>query len=98
MLIGIFAWIVVGLIVGFIAGKIVNLRGDDPRFGIAGAVAGSIVAAVLYTIISGEPIRPWNTWSMVWATIGAIVGTITWHGIRSRSISHDRGSVRYGHR
>jgi uncharacterized membrane protein YeaQ/YmgE (transglycosylase-associated protein family) len=89
MILGIISWLVVALLVGFIASKIVNLRGDDPRLGFAAACAGGIVGAVLYTIISQAPVSAWNPWSLLTATVGAIIGVVAWHAIRSRSISRE---------
>jgi uncharacterized membrane protein YeaQ/YmgE (transglycosylase-associated protein family) len=94
MLLGIITWIVVGLIVGFIAGKVVNLRGDDIRLGIGAAVAGAILAAVLYHVIGGVSVRAWNPWALLFAAIGGVVGAVVWHGVRSRYISHERYTPR----
>ena len=90
MLLGIVGWIVVGLVVGFIASKLVNLRGDDPRLSIGVAVAGAAVAGVLYALVSGDAIRAWNPWSILWAAVGGAVGAVAWHAVRSRSISRER--------
>lgn len=89
MILGIIGWLVMALLVGFIASKFVNLRGDDPRLGLAAACAGAIVAAVLYTLISGTGVAAWNPWSLLAAATGAVVGVIGWHIVRSRSISHE---------
>ena len=94
MLIALIVWIVVGLIVGFAVSKALNLHGDDPRFGIAAAVGGAVVAAVLYTLISGNPVYAWNLWSLLFAAIGAGVGASVWHVIRSRFVSHEPYSRR----
>ena len=90
MLFGIIGWIVVGLVVGFIVSKLVNLRGDDPRLSIGVAAVGAVVAAALYSLISGAGVSPWNPWSLFWATIGAVIGAVAWHAVRSRYISHAR--------
>lgn len=94
MLIGIIGWIVIGLIVGFIATKVVNLRGDDPRLGIAVAAGGAIVVAWLYSLISGAGVTAWNPWSLMFAAIGAVIAVVTWHGVRSRYVSHARYTPR----
>jgi len=84
MILGIGGWLVVGLLVGFIISKIVNLRGDDPRFGIFVATGGAIVAAILYTLLSGAGVSAFNPWSLLFASVGAIIGAVTWHIVRSR--------------
>ncbi len=94
VIVSIFGWIVVGIIAGLIASKFVDLHGDDVRFGIAAAVAGALVAGILHAVITGNGLTPWQLWGAVFAAIGGIVGATTWHLIRSRSISHEKGTVR----
>jgi uncharacterized membrane protein YeaQ/YmgE (transglycosylase-associated protein family) len=88
MILGIIGWIVVGLIAGVVASKVVTLRGDDAWLGIAAAVGGAVVAGVLYSVISGAGVTAWNPWGLLVATAGGVAGAVTWHLIRSRSISH----------
>jgi uncharacterized membrane protein YeaQ/YmgE (transglycosylase-associated protein family) len=87
MLLGIIGWLVVGLIVGLVGTKVVNLRGDDPRLSIGVAAGGAVVLGVLYSIISGAGVSAWNPWSLVFAGVGAVAGAATWHGVRSRYAS-----------
>lgn len=89
-LLAIVEWVVVGLIVGFIASKVVNLRGDDPRLGILAAAGGAVVAAALYTFFSGAGMGAWRPWALAWAAAGGIFGALVWHGVRSRYVSHER--------
>ena len=90
VIVAIVEWIVVGLIVGFIAGKFVNLHGDDPRLAIFTAAGGAVLAAALYTYFSGAGLGAWRPWSLVWAAVGATVGAVAWHAIRSRYVSRER--------
>ena len=90
VIVAILEWIIVGAIVGFVASKTVNLRGDDPRLGILTAVGAAVVAAGLYTFFSGAGMGAWRPWALVCAAAGAAAGAATWHAVRSRSISHDR--------
>ena len=90
MVLGIIAaWLVVGLVVGYIASRVVDLHGDDPRFGFAAAGAGALVGAVAYTLSSGATMSAWNPWSFVWAAVGATGAVIIWHAVRSRFVSHE---------
>ena len=90
MLFGIIGWVIIGLIVGFVASKLVNLRGDDPRLSIGVAAVGAVVGGAVYTFISGTGVAAWNPWSMVFAGIGGILAATVWHAVRSRYISHER--------
>ena len=94
MLLGLLGFLCVGLIVGFVASKLVNLRGDDPRLGIGGAVAGAVVGGVLYGVVSGAGVAPWNLWAVLAAVVGGAAGALAWHAVRSRSISHDSQTSR----
>jgi uncharacterized membrane protein YeaQ/YmgE (transglycosylase-associated protein family) len=90
MILGLIGWIVVGVIVGLVASKFVNLRGDDPRLSIGVAAAGAILGGVLYTIASGTSVSAWNPWSILFAAVGAVVGAVAWHAVRSRYVSRER--------
>ena len=83
------AWLVVGVVVGYIASRVVDLHGDDPRFGFAAAGAGALVGAVAYTLASAAAMSAWNLSSFVWAAIGAAAAVIVWHAVRSRSVSRE---------
>ncbi len=87
MLVGIIGWVLVGLLVGFIISKVLDLHGDDPRLGIGVAAGGAIIFAVLYTVISGAGVSAFNIWSLVFAAIGAGVAVAVWHMIRSKYVS-----------
>ncbi len=71
---GLISWIVVGAIAGLLAKRIVP--GPDPgRFmitillGIAGASVGGLVAGIL----SGSGVTGFNVWSLLVATLGAVI-------------------------
>ncbi|HEU4493372.1 MAG TPA: GlsB/YeaQ/YmgE family stress response membrane protein [Rubrobacteraceae bacterium] len=71
---GIIAWIVVGLIAGALAKLI--LPGDDPGgiivtilIGIVGAFVGGFV----FSLFGGTGVSGFNFWSILVATVGAII-------------------------
>ena len=79
---GIVAWIVLGLIAGFISSKIVNKRGDgffiDVFLGIVGAFVGGWACQFFgMTGVSG-----FNIYSILVATGGAITTLVLWHIVR----------------
>jgi uncharacterized membrane protein YeaQ/YmgE (transglycosylase-associated protein family) len=76
------AWIVLGLISGFLASKIVNKRGEgfllDIVLGIIGAVVGGLIAGLFgATGISGL-----NLHSLILAMVGAICVLFIYHALR----------------
>lgn len=75
------AWIILGVIVGFIASKIVVQTGDgvilDVLLGFAGAVLGGWLFHVFG--MSGE--SGLNLYSMTGATFGAAVLLVVYHAV-----------------
>ena len=84
MFIGLISWIIVGAIIGFIASKNVNLRGDDPKLGIACGAIGAVVGGILHHIVSGVAVG-FNLWSILFASISAFVVVAAWHFMRRRA-------------
>ena len=84
MLIGILGWLLSGLIAGFIASKMVNLRGDEPGFGMAVAAAAAVFSGWLFGFISGTPVSAFNIWSLLIASCGAVTALAIWHTVRRR--------------
>jgi len=78
---GIIAWIVLGLVAGFIASQLVNRKGEgwfgDVILGIIGAVVGGLIAHVAG--IRG--ITGFNLWSLLIATLGAVVCLVIYHSV-----------------
>jgi hypothetical protein len=94
VIVGIFGWILTGLIVGFIVSKVVNLRGDDPKLGIGVAAIAGLLAGIVYTIRRGEGVAGFNVWCIVTVASCALIAVIAWHLIRSRTVSHSQQTIR----
>ena len=75
----IIGWIVLGLIAGFIASKIVNRQGSGIILDIALGIVGAIVGGVLFSAFGAEGVTGFNIYSMVVATIGSIVVLYLYH-------------------
>jgi len=82
MLIGVIGWVVLGTIAGFIASKMVSLRGDDPRMGIGMGAFGGLVGGWLYSLISGSAVSYFNLRSLLFAAIAAVIALVAFHGWR----------------
>jgi len=78
----IFAWIILGLVAGFIGSKIVNKRGDglvlDLILGIVGAIAGGW----LFNTFGASGVTGLNLYSLMVAVVGAVVVLVVYHAIR----------------
>ena len=77
-------WIILGLISGFVASKVVNDRGEGCFLNIALGLVGAMVGGLLFTSIGGSSITGFNLYSMFVAIIGAIVALLLWHAITGR--------------
>jgi uncharacterized membrane protein YeaQ/YmgE (transglycosylase-associated protein family) len=78
----IIGWIVLGLIAGFIASKIVESRGQGFFVNILLGIVGGMVGGWLFERSGGAGITGFNLWSMFVAVIGAIVVLVAYHLIR----------------
>ena len=68
---GIFSWIILGLIAGFIASKIVNKTGSGMTMDIALGVIGAIVGGFLASFLGIGGVTGVNIGSIIIAVIGA---------------------------
>ena len=81
---GILAWIVFGLIAGFIASKIVNKSGEGVLLDIVLGVVGAVVGGFLFNVVGQVGVTGFNIWSMFVAVVGAVVVLIGYHAITGR--------------
>jgi uncharacterized membrane protein YeaQ/YmgE (transglycosylase-associated protein family) len=80
----IIAWIVLGLIAGFIASKIVNKQGSGIIVDIILGIIGAIVGGFIFTQFGAAPVTGFNIYSMLVAIVGAIVVLWLYHIIFGR--------------
>jgi uncharacterized membrane protein YeaQ/YmgE (transglycosylase-associated protein family) len=81
----IIGWIVLGLIAGFIASKIVNKTGEGVLLDIDLGIAGALVGGFLFAQFGAEGVTGFNLYSMFVAVIGAIVVLLVYHAVVGRS-------------
>ena len=87
-------WIVLGLIAGFIASKVVNKRGEGVVMDIVLGIVGAIVGGFLFSMVGGAGVTGFNIYSMIVAVVGAIVVLLIYHAIVGRK--HDDLSLDLG--
>jgi uncharacterized membrane protein YeaQ/YmgE (transglycosylase-associated protein family) len=78
----IIAWIILGLIAGFIASKIVNKQGEGLFLDIVLGIVGAIVGGWLFAFFGAAGVTGINLYSMVVAIIGAVIVLVVYHAIR----------------
>jgi uncharacterized membrane protein YeaQ/YmgE (transglycosylase-associated protein family) len=66
-------WIVLGLLAGWIASKIWRGSGSGLVMNLVLGVVGAFVGGFLFHLLGGVGVTGFNLWSLVVATIGAIV-------------------------
>ena len=76
------AWIVLGLIAGFIGSKIVNKRGEGLILDIILGVVGAIAGGWLFNMFGATGVTGLNLYSLMVAVVGAIVVLVLYHAIR----------------
>ena len=76
------AWIVLGLIAGFIGSKIVNKQGEGLMMDIVLGIIGALVGGYLFNIVGHAGITGFNLYSMFVAVIGSVIVLLLYHAIR----------------
>jgi uncharacterized membrane protein YeaQ/YmgE (transglycosylase-associated protein family) len=77
----IIAWIILGLIAGFIASQIVNQRGAGVLLDIVLGIIGAIVGGWLFSVFGAHEVTGLNLYSLVVAVVGAIVVLLIYHAL-----------------
>ena len=78
----ILAWLVLGLISGFIASKIVNKTGEGVLMDIVLGVVGALVGGWLFSAFGHSGVTGLNIYSLLVAVIGAVLLLVVYHAIR----------------
>jgi uncharacterized membrane protein YeaQ/YmgE (transglycosylase-associated protein family) len=80
------AWIILGLISGFIASKIVNKSGEGVVVDILLGIVGAFVGGWLFNTFGMAGVSGVNIYSMVVAVVGAIVVLVIYHALSGRRV------------
>ena len=78
----IFAWIILGLVAGFIGSKIVNKRGEGLLLDLVLGIVGAIAGGWLFNTFGASGVTGLNLYSLMVAVVGAIVVLVVYHAIR----------------
>lgn len=78
----ILAWLVLGLIAGFIGSKIVNKSGEGFFLDIVLGIVGAIVGGYLFSMFGAHGVTGLNLYSMFVAVVGSIIALVVYHAIR----------------
>jgi uncharacterized membrane protein YeaQ/YmgE (transglycosylase-associated protein family) len=78
------AWIVLGLVSGFIASKIVNKSGEGVLMDIVLGIVGAVVGGYLFQTFGAGGVSGVNLYSILVAVVGAIVVLVLYHALTGR--------------
>jgi len=74
-----FAWIILGLIAGFIGSKLVNKTGEGLFLDIILGIVGALVGGWLFSKFGMAGVTGLNLYSILVAIVGAVVVLLVYH-------------------
>ena len=80
----IIAWIVLGLVAGFIASKLVNRSGGSLVLDLVLGIVGAVVGGFVFNQFGSAGVTGFNLYSLLVATIGAVVVLFIYHLVFAR--------------
>lgn len=80
----ILAWVILGLIAGFIGSKIVNRSGEGVVLDIVLGIVGAVVGGWLFNAFGMSSVNGLNIYSLLVAVVGAIVVLLVYHALIGR--------------
>lgn len=81
----ILAWIILGLIAGFIGSKLVNKTGEGLVLDIVLGVVGALVGGFIFNALGHSGVTGLNLYSLVVAVIGAVVVLVLYRMVVRRA-------------
>jgi uncharacterized membrane protein YeaQ/YmgE (transglycosylase-associated protein family) len=78
----ILAWIILGLIAGFVGSKIVNKSGEGIVLDIVLGIVGAVIGGWLFNRFGASGVTGLNLYSLLVAVIGSVVLLVVFHAIR----------------
>jgi len=78
----IFAWIILGLLAGFIGSKLVNKSGEGLFLDIVLGIIGAVVGGWLFNKFGAVGVSGLNLYSLLVAVVGAVVFLLVYHALR----------------
>jgi uncharacterized membrane protein YeaQ/YmgE (transglycosylase-associated protein family) len=82
---GIIAWLILGLIAGFIASKLVNRQGEGMAMDIVLGIVGAVVGGFIANMLGFHGITGFDVYSILVSVLGAVVVLVVYHAATRRS-------------
>ena len=80
----ILAWIILGLVAGFIGSQVVDKTGQGLLINILLGVVGAVVGGFLFNLFGEAGVSGLNLYSLVVAVVGAVVVLWLYHALIGR--------------
>jgi uncharacterized membrane protein YeaQ/YmgE (transglycosylase-associated protein family) len=77
-----FAWLLLGLLAGFIASHLVNHRGEGMVLDVLLGIVGAVVGGWVFHMLGFTGINRLDLYSLLVAVIGSVLFLVIYHGIR----------------
>jgi len=78
----ILAWLILGLIAGFLGSKIVNKSGEGIFLDIVLGIIGAVVGGWLFARFGAAGVSGLNLYSLLVAVVGSVVVLVLYHAVR----------------
>lgn len=82
MFLDVIQWIVLGLLAGFLASKIVNRRGESILLDVGLGLFGAVIGGWIFRAMGTAGATGFNLWSLVVALIGSVILLLLGHAVR----------------
>lgn len=76
------AWVLLGLVAGFIGSKLVNKTGEGILLDIVLGIVGAIVGGYVFSMFGAHGVTGLNIYSLIVAVIGSVLVIVIYHAMR----------------
>jgi len=83
----IIAWVLLGVLSGFLASKVVNGTGEGLFLDMVLGVVGAFVGGAAFHLIGRTGVTGFNLWSLFVSVLGSILVLVAYHALRGRRAS-----------
>ena len=80
------AWIILGLIAGFVASKLINRTGEGVVLDILLGIVGAVIGGWLFNTFGMAGITGFNLYSLLVAVVGAAALLVVYHAVFRRAV------------
>jgi uncharacterized membrane protein YeaQ/YmgE (transglycosylase-associated protein family) len=80
----ILAWVILGLVAGFVGSKLVNKTGEGILVDIILGVLGAVGGGWLFNQFGQPGVTGLNLWSFVVAVVGAVIILVLYHALTGK--------------